>query len=166
MEPIPDIEVSDEALARVRAMPPMSPESLQRIARRWAEARSERARRAATASPARSGSGAGQDADMESVADGISAETARRVLDLPLQRNDVDASTIREYLIAIVRRVWIQNECFSGNRPFGNSDWEYDLYEPLIAASLIRGELDEFHSIVDCDWEAGNRFILAAIDQL
>jgi hypothetical protein len=38
--------------------------------------------------------------------------------------------------------VWDEGESFSGKRPFGNSDWEYDLYVPLIQAGFIEGKLD------------------------
>ena len=61
-------------------------------------------------------------------------------------RFDSDAGdnlTIREYLETLLSTLWDEQEGFSGKRPFGNSGWEYDLYNPLIKASRIKGKLDE-----------------------
>jgi hypothetical protein len=76
-------------------------------------------------------------------------DTARadRVLALPLGENAADAAdaaTVRGYLVELLRRLWVEGEGFSGKRPFGDSGWEYDLYEPLVKAGLVAGAtLDE-----------------------
>jgi hypothetical protein len=88
------------------------------------------------------------------------------VLALPMQENDARASTVREYLIALVAELWREGECFSGKRPFGNSGWECDLYHPLLTAGLIDGELDENGYIEDVDDKAGAKLIAAAIKAL
>jgi hypothetical protein len=74
-------------------------------------------------------------------------------LSLPMQENDANARTIREYLVALVERVWDEAEGFSGKRAFGNSDWQGEVYETLIEAgladdeaqadSIIRGAIEE-----------------------
>ena len=73
----------------------------------------------------------------------ILREEAQRVLTLPMQDNDAEAATIREYLVALLRQLWAEGEGFSGKRPFGNSGWEWDMYPPLIKAGLVAGRLDE-----------------------
>lgn len=99
--------------------------------------------------------------------DNISSEVARQVLALPMpEGNDANAATIRDYLVALVRRVWIANEGFSGKRPFGNSGWDWDMYPPLIRAGLVRGVLDEDGYIDNVDEEAADALIRAAIDEL
>jgi hypothetical protein len=50
--------------------------------------------------------------------------------------------TVRDYLFELLDAVWDEGESFSGKRPFGNSDWEYDLYVPLVQAGFIEGKLD------------------------
>ncbi len=84
------------------------------------------------------------------------------VLDLPMQPNDARATTVREYLVALLAEVWTEKEGFSGKRPFGNSGWEYDLYLPLLKAGLVDGALDEDGYIDHMDDDAAERLIAAA----
>lgn len=89
------------------------------------------------------------------------------VLALPLDpSNDSGADTVRGYLMALLAAVWVEGEGFSGKRPFGNSGWDYDLYRPLVKAGFITGQLDEDGCLEDCDSEAGERVITAAIRSL
>lgn len=89
------------------------------------------------------------------------------ILNLPMpQPNDADATTIGDYLIKLLAKVWEENECFNGKRPFGNSGWDYDLYPPLIAAGLVSGELDEDDYIDTIDQPAAAAMIADAIQHL
>jgi hypothetical protein len=99
---------------------------------------------------------------------GISPETAVQVLDLPMpEGNDADAATIRDYLVALVRQVWVENEGFSGKRPFGNSGWQDDLYVTIMRAGLVNGSIDVWNELgEDFDEPAADALILAAIDEL
>ena len=92
--------------------------------------------------------------------------TNQEILALPMRENDANAKTIRDYLKAIVRTVWIEDECFSGKRPFGNSCWKSDVEITLIEVGVITGIIDEDGCIEDCDSKAADRIILAAIDEL
>ena len=62
-------------------------------------------------------------------------------------RFDSDAGddlTVKQYLHALLRTLWDENESFSGKRPFGNSGWDFALYAPLAKAGFIDlGPLDE-----------------------
>ena len=64
------------------------------------------------------------------------------ILRLRLDPNDADAATIREYLIKLVAKVWDEEECFSGKRPFGNSGWNSDLDKTLIKHGVVAGTFD------------------------
>lgn len=88
------------------------------------------------------------------------------ILALPMQRNDAKAKTVRGYLVALVRKVWEEDEGFSGKRPFGNSGWSRDLAKPLIKAGIITGSLDSDGYIEDCDDRELGAAIHAAIDTL
>lgn len=73
------------------------------------------------------------------------------ILALPLRPNDADAATVRDYLVALLTELWDTTDGFTGKRPFGNSDWEYDLYLALTDAALVEGDnegypIDENHA--------------------
>jgi hypothetical protein len=92
--------------------------------------------------------------------------TPRQILDTPMQPNDADAKTVREYLVALLAAVWGEGEGFSGKRPFGNSGWKWDLYEPLVRAGHISGEFDNDGYLSRFDDDKGNELIAAAIQAL
>jgi hypothetical protein len=62
--------------------------------------------------------------------------TPEAVLALPM--NAGGASTVGEYLIALLDDLWREKDGFSGKYGMtGESDWMYDLYRPLIMAGMI-----------------------------
>lgn len=69
--------------------------------------------------------------------------TGAQILALPMEENDAGASTVKDYLIALLSRVWELDEGFSGKRPFGNSSWQNELYEPLAKAGLVESEIED-----------------------
>lgn len=85
------------------------------------------------------------------------------ILDLPMQQNDADAKTVRDYLKALLSRLWEQEESFSGKRPFGNSGWKADVEAALVRAGAVAGNLDSdgYVDSGDCD-----KLIAAAIETL
>ena len=93
-------------------------------------------------------------------------ESFDKVLNCGMGHNDAKASTIREYLLALLRKLWNDGEGFSGKRPFGNSGWEYEIYTALVSNSLIDGKLDSDGYVQDCDTTEANRLILGAISAL
>lgn len=88
------------------------------------------------------------------------------VLDLPMQDNDADAKTIRDYLKALLTTLMYEGESFSGKRPFGNSGWDWDLHKPLVLAGLVKGEVDENGDIQNHDDVAADKILLKAIKDL
>ena len=88
------------------------------------------------------------------------------VLDIKMQPNDADASTVKDYLKALLARLWEEGEGFSGKRPFGNSGWEYELYVALVSNGIVRGSLTDDGYIEDCDVVAVNALIYEAICSL
>jgi hypothetical protein len=88
------------------------------------------------------------------------------ILDTPMHKNDAHAATIRQYLRALLTKLWDQREGFSGKRPFGNSGWEHDLHVSLVKAGHIKGTLDEqgdLSSLEPDQEELADRLIHAAI---
>lgn len=91
----------------------------------------------------------------------------KAILDLPMQKNDANAKTVRDYLKALLKKLWVEEERFGGKRPFGNSGWQtHDLGRTFIKARLIDGTLDEDGYVETCDDKALQRAVLAAIEVL
>lgn len=67
--------------------------------------------------------------------------------------------TVRGYLLRLLSDLWRKEESFNGKRPFGNSGWQWEVYEALIEAGYIPGELDEDGGILDFDEEAASAFM-------
>ena len=89
------------------------------------------------------------------------------ILDLPMTKtNDADAATIRGYLKALLVELFKQGEGFGGKRPFGSSGWEYDLYQPLVKAGLVSGNVDEDGYLERCDTRVAKAIIVEAVGRL
>lgn len=66
------------------------------------------------------------------------------ILKLKFYSNDLHKElSIGEYLITLLRTLWLDKDGFSGKRPFGTSNWENELYKALILHELIDGHLDD-----------------------
>jgi hypothetical protein len=74
--------------------------------------------------------------------------------------------TIKDYLKELLITLWQEGEGFSSKRPFGNSDWQYDVYQPLIAHGIVAGKLDEEGYIDECDTVAAEKRVLELIASL
>jgi hypothetical protein len=83
-----------------------------------------------------------------------------------MDRNDAGATTIGAYLTALLVELWQQEEGFSGKRPFGNSDWKFDVYKALIKGGAVPGKLDADGCVEDCDNVAADEAVLVAIETL
>ena len=72
--------------------------------------------------------------------------TTQEILNLKVD----DELTIRSYLELLLITLLKEGESFSGKRPFGDSCWEYDLYNPLAKVGLVRGS---WCKEVEGDWQ-------------
>lgn len=61
----------------------------------------------------------------------MTEKTIADALDVKLSENDAGASDVRGYLATLLLAVLVEEEGFSGKRPFGNSGWLYEIAEPL-----------------------------------
>jgi hypothetical protein len=91
---------------------------------------------------------------------------SKQVLDIPMEENDAGAETIRGYLKALLASVWIEEEGFSGKRPFGNSGWKNDVCIALVKAGAVAGKFDHNGYLEECDREKADQIILDAIEEL
>lgn len=99
--------------------------------------------------------------DLNAAPGGPATPTPRQVLALPMGTNDSGADTVRGYLAALLAAVWKR-----GERPFGRSDWDYDLYLALLKAGFIVGKVDVDGYIDEVDSDAGDRLIAEAIEAM
>lgn len=88
------------------------------------------------------------------------------VLDLPMDSNDADAATVRDYMKALLRSLLQKTEGFSGKRPFGNSGWDRDMHKPLVKAGLVPGTIDADGYLETHDSDAADKLLMAAINDL
>lgn len=51
--------------------------------------------------------------------------------------------TIKEYFLELLKTLWLEEEGFSGKRPFGNSGWQYEIYD-LLTQNGILEDHDKF----------------------
>ena len=98
--------------------------------------------------------------------DAAGGTEAMAVLDLPMFTNDAEAATVRGYLKALLRGLWVKQEGFSSKRPFGNSGWTGELEIALIKAGKIPGSVSPEGWLEESDSNAAHKVILEAIDQL
>lgn len=98
--------------------------------------------------------------------------TPKQILALPMpDTNDADASTVGEYLSALLIALIEEGEGFSGKRPIGNSDWQFQLAQPLVEAGLVEGEYEWYDgedgesTLTDVDWEQFNEVLKDAIEE-
>jgi len=56
--------------------------------------------------------------------------------------NDANAKTLGEYLLKLLLTLWDEKEGFSGKKPFGNSDWSFEIYQAMQDAKLLDPDSD------------------------
>ena len=93
--------------------------------------------------------------------------TGEEILNLPMEENDTGAETIRDYLKALLFKLWEKGESFGGKRPFGNSGWEYELYHALISGGAsFAGAIDEYGDVEVDNSDELDMLIFDAIEAL
>lgn len=88
------------------------------------------------------------------------------LFECPMAGNSAGAATVGEYMKTLLATVWREGECFSGKRPFGDSSWQFEVYEALVKAGIIEGTLDDEGYLDDCDTEEADCLIQEAIGWL
>lgn len=87
----------------------------------------------------------------------------RSILDTPMPGNDVDAATIRDFLLELLATLWQEGEGFSGKRPFGNSGWQHAVYHALVEAGHVEGRIDADGYLEEVDERAADHLIARAL---
>lgn len=90
----------------------------------------------------------------------------KQILNAPLETDDCDATTIKEYLHEIMLKLWQEGESFSGKRPFGNGGWKFDIYVALVKCGAVEGKLDEDGFLDEVDLKAADKLVFKLIDKI
>lgn len=88
------------------------------------------------------------------------------VLSYPMQENEAEAENIAEYLHALLHTLWHFGESSPAKRPFSSSEWDKELYIPLVAGGFIDGSLDENGNLESCNFFQGSVLIFDCIDHV
>jgi hypothetical protein len=91
------------------------------------------------------------------------ARSTKDYLNCKMQRNDAGAKTVKEYFRNLLLQLYYEGEGFSGKRPFGNSNWEYEIYSAWVEAGLLKGTFDKDGYLEDYDSTAGNIHLLRCL---
>ncbi len=70
------------------------------------------------------------------------APILERVLSCPINY-ELGNKTIRDYLYDLLKTLWDEGEGFSGQCPFGNSGWAYDMAYALAKQGIVEAEIYE-----------------------
>jgi hypothetical protein len=92
--------------------------------------------------------------------------TNEEVLALPMQPNDAEAATVKDYLKTLLLELWNREESFSGKRPFGNSGWQSDVNSALVVGGAVAGTIGEDGYGEPTGPNAARAVVLAAIAAL
>jgi hypothetical protein len=74
--------------------------------------------------------------------------------------------TIKDYLKELLIALWTEAEGFSGKRPFGNSGWQFEIYECLIKNRVVEGKLDDDGYVEEIDIKVADEIILDVIRRM
>lgn len=85
------------------------------------------------------------------------ANVYEQALNAPMtQCDDFDDIKVIEWLHKLLDTIWVEEEGFSGKRPFGNSGWSLDLIYALIDCGYIPGKIerDEDGDFIDSEYDS------------
>lgn len=79
--------------------------------------------------------------------------------------------TIREFLAIMLDKLWVETDCFSGKRPFGNSCWDFPVMAALgkagaFPATVTKSEYEDEPDDVRYDVKVASQFVRGLIAQM
>ena len=89
---------------------------------------------------------------MDETTGGDKIMTNEEILELKINK----FTTIKQYLRQLLQEVWIEGSMFNSKRPFGNSDWQFDVYVALVESGVIVGTFDKDGYLEACDTLEGD----------
>ncbi len=77
-----------------------------------------------------------------------------------------DAPTVGIFLTSMLSHLWRERHLFDGKRPYGASQWEYDVYAALGKAGFVECSFDEDGFIEEVDSALADELVAGAIESL
>lgn len=101
----------------------------------------------------------------------LKTEIAEAVLHCPMDHrtNGANTCSVGQYLKILFLNLWNQGIYFNSKRPFGDSDWQFDIYIALAKNEIIHAkfnEYDELSELTDENRDYANELIQVAITHL
>lgn len=90
----------------------------------------------------------------------------KKILKVPMGEHADAGPTVGDHLRTTLKALIREGEGFSGKRPLGNSDWDYQLARALIQHKVILGTLDEFGDLEEFEWADFNKAMDKAVDAM
>jgi hypothetical protein len=72
--------------------------------------------------------------------------------------------SIRTYFSALLQQLWHDPQGFGGKRPFGNSDWYFEIYQALALHGAIEATFDDGY-MGEFDEDAAHELVSLMIDE-
>lgn len=63
----------------------------------------------------------------------------QEIMDMIVKPPGVGEMTLREYFRQCLMELWREGDRFSGKRPLGYSNWEFDIYAALVRDGWVMG---------------------------
>jgi len=89
----------------------------------------------------------------------------KKILKLPMGEHADAGPTVGDYLRITLKALIQEGEGFSGKRPLGNSDWDYQLAIALINGGAIPGSMNEWDE-PEFEWKDFNKAMYKAVDAM
>lgn len=71
--------------------------------------------------------------------------------------------SLRDFFKELSLKCWVEEEGFSGKRPFGNGGWKCEVYAALIEEGVLEGTLDEYGHVVECDTALADELLIELV---
>lgn len=90
--------------------------------------------------------------------------TREEIHNLPIKIRDLNETvTMKHYFHMLLLKLWVDEDSFSGKRPWGNSGWTFDVFIVLINNGLIPGIIDEDGCVKEVDEDEAKAFVITEI---
>lgn len=98
----------------------------------------------------------------------VTPETLRKVLACDISESytgeGAGVGSVRGLLYELLAKVWLEEEGFNGKRPWGESSWQYAVYQSIAEADLCPREMHQYNDEwypIDPSWVDENLLLPA-----
>lgn len=75
-------------------------------------------------------------------------EELERIKNIEYHSVELDnQTTIGDFLKELLCRVWVEGDEFSGKAAFGNSGWQWEIYQVLVDNGIVKGRMTKYEEL-------------------